>query len=359
MKKSINGKKIKRAAIKVIKRAIPSFEQMARKMGKQNLIDYISITKPDSLNNKIARKYLRILHGMSLDEIENSIKKYNNKLHMMRDIKTYYNGEKSPEDIMKKWGITSKSDLDTIAMQNTYDIPKEIGYQHTTKYEGKIPSENLTVMEPSGQRPFSNTIHYAYLEFLRKLKSKPEVVANELRRMYLMNLAELRPEYAAVVSYILNGGSFHDDFSKMLSSFNGSFGKGRTKSEFIDKMQKYKMFKAGNPDFKLQNLKDNELSRIKKIQSNEQLIMIHMKNKALLDAKKNEYEKMNSMDKLKDDDFSVIISHKDKFHPDTVGKADDLYERGKKISKINLKQSSKKIIRKIIRKKPVKKCRCI
>jgi hypothetical protein len=240
-------KLIKRGSIRVTKRAtlaeIDLFKKKALKMPKQDLIEHIAMTPSGSPTNRIALQILQIIHGMPDENIEKAVNKVKNIKGLKRDLRTYYHGEIPSEHISQKYGISDKNIIDTLAMKDTYEIRPNIGYTHASYDTGT----HLKFTEPVGQKPFSNAMYHNYVNFKRDIKkyTKSQTEEDQATYMYLMDIADKHPDYAAVVSYIINGGNPSDDFDMMRNKFNNK--KVGTKEKFIEAMKKYKFYNANNP----------------------------------------------------------------------------------------------------------------
>jgi hypothetical protein len=382
-------KLIKRGAIKVMKRGklLGNFIDQAKNMTKQQLIEHISLIqdkhKQDNPTYVIARRFLERVYGMSDEEINKAVMGIRENRYLKQDVRSYYRGDATPEEIISKWGhkgLSSKSDVDMMAMEGTYEVPgrlnnpkkiKEhysapgigIGNIRTSpeemgglnmgpsdkKNQNLPPQPNIvTSMKSSGQRSFVSYGHALY----NKYREFDQYLSNEVRngRMsnsekrenlntLLLSIADERPEFAAHVSYIVNGGDIHDDFnSDIFPKYIGHFGKPGTKESFIRLMQLFKLNRSRNPVYRKMievYLNDNDMSAKRVFTETGK-----SPNPSGMHKYTGHYEKMDS---------------------DVVGKSDDNVEinrrkrRKKLLSKRYIK---KKPIKKIIKKKIVKKCRC-
>jgi hypothetical protein len=343
-------KSIKRGVIKVVKRGkdfskIEHFPDLAKHMTKQQLINHLSIIAPDTPTYKVAYRFLRLLHGMSDDDIKRATGKVVENKKLKHDLRLYYNGEMSPNQIIEKWnekGIRSKSDVDTLAMYDTYEIPSAIDTPRMIKENYKEADNVVRILSTgqtrAGQRPFNNIILSEYFKLRRAYESLIENgkiseadARLELQR-YLLDMAASRPEYAAQASYIISGGSTTDDFSKVLVAFNGAFGKPGKKESFIKLMQNYLLERSRDPRYKQKRQLMSEQN----------------------EAAKRYHEMREANYKISSGSRELPAKY-EYINPDVVGTADDNYELFRR------KQRSKKIVkRKPVRKikRVIKKCRC-
>jgi hypothetical protein len=229
---------------------------------------------------------------------------------------------------------------------------------------------------PEGQRSFDYQTSHDFYNFSEKLKIIDSQIANKIKWMYLMDIAENRPEYAAVVSYIIHGGNQTDDFSKMRSKFNHIDPVTKqqlTKEKFIQEMKEYLLYKSHDPQFKAQRALENQIRNEGLIKSEE----FHKKRHEL-DSNQQIHEKKNvgiltpkeylTNDKIKSIKIKDLNMLKDSYEkPDTYYNADEIYDynmnenedddnlRRKRKMKIIAKRRPVKIIQK---KKNIRKCRC-
>jgi hypothetical protein len=347
----VSKKSIKRGVIKIIKRGKDlsrpeNFPELAKHMTKQQLINHISITSPDALTYKVAHKFLRLLHGMSDEDIKHAMGKIVENKKLRHDLRLYYNGDMSSNQIIDKWkekGIQSKSDVDTLATYGTYEVFNDIDVPRTLKESYREVADVERVLStgktPAGQRTFNNNISTEYFNLRRAYKSliaDHKITESEARfelQRYLLDLAAARPEYAALVSYLISGGNITDDFSKVLAAFNGSFGNPGKKESFIKMMRSYLLERSRDPRYKQKR----------------QALKEHLESNKKYNVMREElYNQLKSGARMLPSKYEYI-------NPDVVGTADDNYELYRR------KQKRKKIVkRKPIQKvkRVVKRCRC-
>lgn len=431
-KKAVLRKKVvKRGSIKVVKRAnyIHPFTNIAKKMSKKDLIKYIStIINFGSPNYVIARDILKRLYGMSEDQINSEVVKYNKLNEMYRDAKLYYNGKITASQFLSKYGnpkgIDTKEKLDDFVKTNTFEITNS-NYQKISPEKIVIerryqPAENaiddrdkfntFTIpkrTEPSGQRQLSLNLIYDYLRLVKDLNHKLSIGQISKSKVdfektkYLLDLAISRPEYSAVVAYMIfnENANITDDFNTMKNQFS-LLGKG-TKSKFIELMKNYIMEKNKSPPLsnvwdrgswiingKREKLPSSYIEPINieksKHKSNLQLLQIEedVRQKEFgdkisynnyLEAKRLHPEKYPTkelfdvaqkklyiskhttntrpmIDKIDSEIMKGVIDNEDTEH---YYNTEERRKRRLKVTKRPIKKSTKRPI-----KKPIKKCRC-
>lgn len=381
--KKRSSKVIRRGSVKIVCRAIPTFQQAAMKMKKRQLLQRLFITfmanptldnptSSDKPEDKIIINILKLYYSMSMDDINRSIRDMVDNRNMRENLSLYYHGDLSADEIIRNWGhkgLISEEKVRSEAMKGTYNIPQKIGYQ--LKWKDK---SGHFYSNPEGQRPLDQGTSQNLYEFLIKLKaiSNPQII-NKIKWMYLMDIADNRPEYAAVVSYIINGGNRIDDFSKMRSKFNliDPVTKQKyVKEKFMQDMKEYLLYKSHDPQFKAQRALENQIRK-------EELIKNEEFHKKRLEAyhnpkilEKKNFGSLNMDEHLSDYHIKNVHVLKDSLEkPDTYYNTDEIYGqkmneddnddddnlRRKRKMKMIAKRRPVKIIRK---KKNIRKCRC-
>lgn len=272
---ALRKKVVKHGSIRVVKRAkyIDLFVKVARKMSKNDLIKLVAIsTDFGSPLFIISYDMLQKLHGMTKEKINHEVSEYHKRNDMLKDSRLYYHGKITATAFINKYGklygIDTKDKLDDFVKKDLFEVPDKIGYQKTAPEKLRIekryqsienPIEEYDIFtipkrsDPAGQRQLSLTLVYDYIRLLKDLNRKLSIgqisqsKVNLEKTRYLLDLAAIRPEYSAVVAYMIfnKDAKITDDFDKMKNQFL-LFGKG-TKFKFIELMKNYIMEKDNSP----------------------------------------------------------------------------------------------------------------
>jgi len=379
MKKSVQRKKIaRRASTRIIRRAeVPTYKDIVKKMSntednRRKIYEDLYIHRNDQNNERIQINLNVLINkfGMSKSDIEKEYGKVVDEHNLHKDLRRYYSsGSIKSEDLINKWkhkGLETESDVNIAAMRiMPWESP--INYDDKTKRlvpSGKMQATNLVnrenryysqmniVTNSALFKKYKSEISNPADEAVRKGKISPQE-ALAYKQEGLMDIVDRRPEYAAVIYFILKGGNPHArdiDMKTIVSQFR------KGSPEFVYKMNNFRLQRSrGNlsdPDYQKKRIE--ELERISK-----------MKNQSFDPSKRSETnpyrlpvgaefikvekEKLKALKnrvKLDSDAYSLQV---DPYTEDLYGHG--VEDRRKKRAKITPK-------RKIIKKKIVKKCRC-
>jgi len=383
MKKIMKGKKIiKRSTIKRVVRArIPTYDDLINKSTKkQMLLDlYMHRNDPDSHRYKINIKYLK-LKGMSIDNITQALKEIDEDNNLRRNLMMFYNGKIPSNAIIEKWshkGLTSSSDVESNASKlYPYEVdisePKTRVALDRDLQGNPIRWGNL----PSGQRNFNSAIAKRYRDKFDEILNRVSLgkltveEAMKERKNFLLDLAEDRPEYAAVISNLLRGGKYEDAIASVRSKFEGAFGKIGTKDEFIRTMEMWKLNRSRTPEYQ----KELEESRKEVAAIKEREMQEHLRSKLPLtqseheaklqkergEAAFNEIKKVAVLEpKQKDrrDDLNSVQQVPHSIYDTNMYKSDEnIIDRKRR--KIKIISRKNPVLHKVIRKKIKNQCRC-
>jgi len=384
-------KPVKRGVVRAVRRGmiehqIADFMNRAKRMSKQQLIDHMAlINRPDNKTYIISKRFLNRIYGMSEQDIQNAIQKSRDEYKFRQDLKLYYIGKLSPEDVISKWkskGIETKSDVDMMVTKDIYELtgnyntPKKIkehyvppanpfptvkGLSFETTKRDQLPkpqSDTVMASTPTGQRSFivnGYSLYNVYRNFKQYLEKEvrsgniSEQMKQSYLTSYLLDIADSRPEFAAHIAYVLAGNNINDDMNKIESKFRprknkeGEIIDPGLKDAFINMMRMYKLQKSRNPEYqrkfqeRLQNIDRNAKFKF----ANESL-PDHMK--VVEKFKKEKYLNMDPeiIDRVENTDY---------------GRQDRKRKRSKIVPKRKVKKSIKRVVKKTIKRKPIK-CRC-
>jgi len=362
-------KPVKRGSIRVVKRGklIGDFTDQAKHMTKQQLIDHMAtINRPDNSTYIISKRFLNRIYGMSEEDIRQAIEKSKSEVRFRQDLKSYYNGKLSSNDIISKWksrGIETQSDVDILATRDIYDItgkfndPKKIKEHFaapaTIKKDVLAPQPH-TVMAtaPTGQRSFITngySLYTTYREMKQYLEREvrngkmTEQMKDHYLTSYLLDIATRRPEFAAHIAYILAGKDMHDDMEGILAAFRGSFGKAGLKDKFVHMIKMYKLQRSRDPEYQ------------QKLQ--ERLQNLDMKSKLGFTDPYTSKKKVDTISTKSDKYLNMDPEIIDRVENTDYGRQDRKRKRSKIVPKRKVKKSIKRVVKKTIRRVPIK-CRC-
>ena len=275
---ALRKKIIKHGSVRVVKRAkyIDPFIKVARKMSKKDLIKLVATsTNFNSSLFTVSYDMLQKLYGMTKEKINHEVSEYHKHNDMLKDSRLYYHGKITATSFINKYGklygIDTKDKLDDFVKKDLFEVPDKIGYQKIVpekiviekRYQSiENPIEDrdthdvFTIpkrSDPAGQRQPSIILIHDYMRLLKDLNHKlstgqiSQAKVNLEKTRYLLDLAISRPEYSAIVAYMIfnKDAKITDDFDKMKNQFL-LFGKG-TKFKFIELMKNYIMEKDNSP----------------------------------------------------------------------------------------------------------------
>jgi len=255
VRKNVN-KSLKRGVVKIVKRA--KIDPYILKTNNSRLLKDPFLSKAIKMDNA---ELLRILNTHILASDKNNMSEIASIIlkargissSMISDAKLYHVGKISAKDFLTKYNDPSEnkfSIINTTEKLNEFkrivmDLPKTTVLKKGT---------NLTSREISiRQEPFSGTILLNYIRLLNDLKYKLatyKITPHEFNRMkmrYLLDLAEVRPEYLATIAYIVYGDGEIGDWEDVKSAYS-TMGRG-TKWQFIKELDDYIKAKLKNPHF--------------------------------------------------------------------------------------------------------------
>lgn len=383
MKKIIKGKKIiKRSTIKRVVRArVPTYDDLITKSTKkQMLLDlYMHRNDPNSHRYKINIKYLR-LKGMSIDDIAQALKEIDEDNNLRRNLIMFYNGKIPSNTIIEKWGhkgLTSSSDVESTASKlRPYEVdisePKSRVVLDRDLQDNPIRWGNL----PSGQRNFNSAISRRYRDKFDEILNKVALgklsveEAMKERKNFLLDLAEDRPEYAAVISNLLRGGKFEDAIASVRSKFEGAFGKTGTKDDFIRTMEMWKLNRSRTPEYQREReewIKNHNIRKEKEMQEHEitklpptQSETEERKRKEKIEEEFKEIKEkaiLESKQKDRRDDLNSVQQVPHSIYDTNMYKSDEnVIDRKRR--KVKIISRKKPILHKVVKKKIRKQCRC-
>jgi hypothetical protein len=352
-------KMVKRGSVRVVKRGklIGDFTDQAKHMTKRQLIDHmVMINKPDNPTYIISKKFLNRIYGMTDEDIRQAMDRSKSEFGFKHDLKSYYQGKLSPEDVISKWkskGIQTKSDVDILSTKDIYDLtgrfnePKKIKEQHTfspsTREDEVAPTPEISLTsKPTGQRSLAVSGYGIYTTY-RSMRSflEKEVrngkMTDELKNhyltSYLLDVAVRRPEFAAHIAYILNGGDVQADMSTILKSFTG------LKDKFIHMIKMYKLQRSRDPEYQ-RRLQE----KLKNLDMQSKLEYTNPSYGSKFIAGPDKYRNMNPevIDGVEYNDYA---------------QGDRKRKRTKILPKRQSRKIVKKSVKKVVNRKPIR-CRC-
>jgi hypothetical protein len=330
-KRAIKGKPIKRASTYTERAKVESIPDLIKILMIAGSNEKINATKDK------AYKLLRLLHGLSRDEIEAKIKKNRLEMEQKGDIGKYFVGKQSAEEVAEKWkneGATPTNVHELAMKLNKSEMPIK-PTQKFDPYRGSY-MHHTTTSEPL---QLSSPVFYKVHDMVRKLKSG-NITYKEFQN-YMLDLAERRPEFIAHIAHIL----FTRDVDKF--TFKPSFINRKTGKEVKgDEELKEKMLAAmterqfmlhREPGAHIRNpLRDQWSEELKRRWINEEV----MKN-------------MRAPTKEEREEEANRINKDRKFGQDMYELPEGPLDRKKRRKKVIVKRKTRKVIR-----TPKKKCRC-
>ena len=359
-------KVVRKGSTKIVKRAIPTYKQIVSKMTKAEVLNdlYMVRSQPTSERYKTDVSELRNRFNMSNEDIIRESREVLDKKKMHKDLTLYYSTPTMTEsELIQKWGsrgLETPSDVRIAAMKTSmwsdpdlyareeYMSGPAIGHEkNLSKRPSDMQYTQMDIVTNSGlYKRYKREISDIADELVRNGKITLQESKN-MKYAGLLDIVDQRPEYAAVVYYIMKGGNIHDKNADM-KSISAAYRKG--KPEFIFMMNEYKLNRSRHPTYQSQRqllLKDSHESKQRYLEEQYQKSLNPIKSK-----NKNKYtdsveeEFITDKKPMESDIRHVII--------DKVAK--DLYGEGREDRrKRKLKVTPK---RRIIKKKIMKRCRC-
>jgi len=389
--------------------------QKIRKMNKSQIIEYLQYE--NDKNNpqyKMSRNFLKYMYRMTDAEIDNAtigkkISKIENE-KLRQDLSLYYKGALSASDVIQKWkskGYDSEAKVFENATRGTYDIPRSIRseselssrtiytkenpvYAEHKEYLktlfGLYEQKKITLDEistelnkplkdikelyrkyltykniptgthwysesvPAGQRSFAaygHNMFNKYISLRNAAMSDTTKVVDVLA--FLFDVLSRHPEFAADILYIIKHGRLSDDFDEIAKKEYDA-NKTDNVKYLSDLMRKYKMGMTRD-QFKGLLMKPLSISRYDPSIMKQKDITYANKQGYIKDIMGDHLDKYKS----KPSEHTYIPSSR---YDSEVQKL--MHERKRKSKSVKPKRKviKKRVIKRVIKRKPVSKCRC-
>jgi len=362
-----NRNKVKRGSIRLVRRAeVPTYKELAaREKDPYKLLKdlYFYRDKPDSERYQTNIKNLLRL-GLTPEDIKAEFKMILNGHKIKHDLGLFYRGEKEADDLIKSWkdhGLQTESDVKVAAITqiNPWETPlnKNDYKSNLVNRENVVHKQlDLIVNLPLYRAYLSEVVDRANRAVRNGKMSIEEAI--RFKKYGLLNLAEVRPEYAAVIYYMYNGGDIHDrniNIDKIISAYR------RGSAEFNFQMNEYRLNRSrGNIDPEYQLARKVMFEKIH--DKKEQAIRDYF-NKKEYKSKSNKYKSEVDGEIVRYNNKGLIVGDKDEGIYNVIlnKPAKDLTSHSDLWGEGESERRKRKMItpkRKLIKKKIVKRCRC-
>ena len=150
---------------------------------------------------RAAFKYLKLVYGLSSEEIARRIEAKKEKRRRIEDIQAHFRGEKSAHEVAEKWkqvGYTPEKVHDAAIYLNLAEIPEKdvLRTRATSLHQSYI---DKLVQEPMYTH---NVVWMKVVDKIRDVKSGRITVRQFID--FLVDIAEQRPEFSAHIANILS-----------------------------------------------------------------------------------------------------------------------------------------------------------
>lgn len=305
-----------------------------------------------------ALKLLRLLHGMTNEEINQRMNAKVDKRRRIEDINAYYRGERSASEIAKKWeklGYTPEKVHQAAMYLNRAEIPtKETLRTRSLSPPNERSPGSVSFISKMVQEPL-----YASSPLWEKTLRLADGVkeGNVTKKQfidYLLDVAERRPEFTAYIANLLVA----DNFNKFVYERRKKgpvklIRNGEEVIEIMTPIPKEKFIFQGKAGRELKGKFLELLTERKMAEYKEHPVREILKEVPTFEQR----EKIKELEEEK----KKFYNSKKKFDTDLYGKAEEPegpLDRKKRRKAVKIKRPRRKIIRKkpVIKKKP--KCRC-